>query len=172
MILFLDFDGVLHPWDPKTQLSEQQMFSLKPLLENTLRTFPNVEIVITSSWRQKYSLEKLRHLFSPEFSQRIIGVTPPSRRDKRGRYPNGCRSQEILQWLYQNRRNVDQWLALDDLEWMFEPSLRHRLILCDSAIGLTDQKINELEQRLTELMASGSITTLPTAKSPLQQEQA
>lgn len=65
MILFLDFDGVLHPWDPKTQLSEQQMFSLKPLLENTLRTFPNVEIVITSSWRQKYSLEKLRHLFSP-----------------------------------------------------------------------------------------------------------
>ena len=172
MILFLDFDGVLHPWDPKTQLSEQQMFSLKPLLENTLRTFPNVEIVITSSWRQKYSLEKLRHLFSPEFSQRIIGVTPPSRRDSRGRYPNGCRGQEILQWLYQNRRNVDQWLALDDLEWMFEPSLRHRLILCDSAIGLTDQKINELEQRLTELMASGSITTLPTAKSPLQQEQA
>ena len=86
MILFLDFDGVLHPWDPKTNLNEKQMFSLKPLLENTLRNFPDVEIVITSSWRQKYSLEKLRHLFSAEFSSRIIGVTPPTRRDERGRY--------------------------------------------------------------------------------------
>ena len=170
MILFLDFDGVLHPWDPKIQLNEKQMFSLKPLLENTLRSFPDVEIVITSSWRQKYSLEKLRRLFSPEFASRIIGVTPPTRRDERGRYPNGCRGQEILQWLYQNRRNVDQWLALDDLEWMFEPSLRNRLILCDSATGLTEQKINELEQRLKELM-TGSIT-LPAAKSSLQQEQA
>ncbi len=168
MIIFLDFDGVLHPWEPKTQLNEKQMFSSKPLLENTLRSFPNVEIVITSSWRQKYPLEKLRRLFSPEFAQRIIGVTPPTRRDERGRYPNGCRGQEILQWLYQNHRNVDQWIALDDLEWMFEPSLRSHLVLCDSSTGLTDQKINELEQRIKELMADN--ITLPTTKSTLRKE--
>ena len=48
MILFLDFDGVLHP-EPCDEDGEP--FCNLPALEAILRDFPAVEIVISSMWR-------------------------------------------------------------------------------------------------------------------------
>ena len=47
MILFLDFDGVLH-LEPAFA---KDMLSQLPLVEEILRDFAQVEIVISSAWR-------------------------------------------------------------------------------------------------------------------------
>ncbi|MFZ3000646.1 MAG: HAD domain-containing protein [Undibacterium umbellatum] len=53
MILFLDFDGVLHP---EPCYDKTQLFSCLPRLEAILRDFPTVQIVISSTWRKNWSI--------------------------------------------------------------------------------------------------------------------
>jgi hypothetical protein len=48
MILFLDFDGVLHPAPQPGQGGEERFISL-PLLEKVLRALPHVDVVISSA---------------------------------------------------------------------------------------------------------------------------
>src|SRR5437764_815182 len=102
MILFLDFDGVLHP-DPCCH--QDQLFCRLPLLEALLRELPSVDIVISSNWRANRSLGELRQLFSPDIGRRIIGMTPLQPEDDPPsdltHYP---RHAEISAWLKQSSR--------------------------------------------------------------------
>ena len=76
MILFLDIDGVLHPDPPQP---DQRLRSLPRLVE-ILRDHPQVEVVISSLWREKLSLDQLRDLFPADLRERIIDVTPIAER--------------------------------------------------------------------------------------------
>ena len=53
MILFLDFDGVLHPEGEDHIFKGGVDFCFLPRLEALLREFPQVKIVISSSWREQ-----------------------------------------------------------------------------------------------------------------------
>ena len=53
-LLFLDFDGVLHP----THFAGEDPFNRADLLEEVLANL-QVEIVISSSWRFTHSVSKL-----------------------------------------------------------------------------------------------------------------
>lgn len=136
MILFLDFDGVLHP-EPA-----DQEFCYLPQFENVMRDFPLVEIVISSMWRYQFSLDELRAKFSPDIAVRIIGTTPQTERiaDK---YIPARREGEILDWLAAVGRTDEPWIALDDATWQFT-QYRERLVECICHIGLN----NEAETRL------------------------
>ena len=48
VVLFLDFDGVTHP-EPCTQ---QEEFCTLHMIEGVVREFAELEIVISSSWRE------------------------------------------------------------------------------------------------------------------------
>jgi len=71
--LFLDFDGVLHP---EPCFDRSRLFCQLPVLEAVLRDFPEVDIVISSSWRELLHLDDLKSLFSGDIAWRIVGVTP------------------------------------------------------------------------------------------------
>jgi len=73
MIIFLDFDGVLHP-DPC--FDKDKLFICLPRLEQVLREFHSIRIVISSTWRLTRSLSDLKLFFSPDIANRIVGVTP------------------------------------------------------------------------------------------------
>lgn len=122
MILFLDFDGVLH----SELAAEADLFGLLPRFESILRDFPDVQIVISSSWRENASLDDLRARFSPDIARRIIGTTPVIPRVKQ---MVAHREQEILNWLESAGKRREPWLALDDTEWQFKDHRDH-LILC------------------------------------------
>ncbi|WCT24267.1 HAD domain-containing protein [Acidovorax temperans] len=51
-ILFLDFDGVLHP----EHCHESKHFCCLPVLEDALRQAPEWQVVISSTWRLQKSL--------------------------------------------------------------------------------------------------------------------
>lgn len=145
MILFLDFDGVLHT-DPC--YDETQLFSCLPPLEAMLRDFPEVEIVISSTWRESRSLSELKSFFSHDIGARIIGVTPIWR-DIPGivEVIGYQRHAEIEAWIRNSEMPWQQWIAIDDKSYLFKPFLPN-LIKTNSSTGLDEIAIASLRQRL------------------------
>src|ERR1035437_4587503 len=127
MILFLDFDGVLHPQYEDQPVPVDVAFCHLPRFEAVMRNFPAVQIVISSSWREQFSLDKLRSKFSADVSARIIGVTPVFPSD----HPRMVeqRESEIVAWLVAQGRIAEPWLALDDAAWQFKHHRDH-LVVC------------------------------------------
>lgn len=123
MILFLDIDGVLHPDPPQP---DQRLRSLPRLVE-ILRDYPQIEVVISSLWREHLSLDQLRDLFPADLRERIIDVTPIAERID-GWLP-ARREGEILDWLEASGRADEPWLAIDDQAWQFTQH-RDRLVEC------------------------------------------
>jgi hypothetical protein len=136
MILFLDFDGVLHPIN-----RANGAFALAPHFEQVMRDYPEIDIVISSTWREEYSLEKLRSVFSEDFRHRITDVTPVLTSASKPY----LRETEILTWLRDVGREYEAWLALDDSDWLFTPRCKN-LILVDTYLGFnahTEQVLRE-----------------------------
>jgi hypothetical protein len=132
MILFLDFDGVLHLEGEGHLPNDGTDFCFLPSLEALLREFPHVRIVISSSWRERLAFEALLAPFAEDIRPRILGVTPP--RGARIPHSFAHREGEILAWLQAHGAADEPWVALDDAEWQFD---RHkdRLVVCGSFVG-------------------------------------
>lgn len=141
MILFLDFDGVLHPVGKRT--GGETTFANLPLLEEWLRANKHVNVVISSSWREVMDLEILQHIFSEDLHSRVIDACPivPSEPD-----PEFCRHAEIMAWIKKNNYQGN-WLALDDTGYEFPPEFP-QLVLCDREIGIDKAIIEELTARM------------------------
>jgi len=139
-VVFLDFDGVLHPGTTGTM-------RLAGALEALLEKYPDVRIVISSSWRMGETLDELRGWFSPSIASRIIGVTPvlaPSLR--------AVRQAEAESWLGANPTR--HWCALDDEAELFQAGCSW-LILTDSRTGLTQDTLRKLEAKLRAAGCAG-----------------
>lgn len=141
MILFLDIDGTLHPMN-----RQDGVLSCLPMLEDVLRQHPGVDIVISSAWRTDHSLAQLRALFSPDISPRVIGITP----DRRAQYgvEKHQRQLEVEDWLSEQGREHEPWVAVDDDAWQFVPGCP-RLIVVDGETGLPLDLAERLSARLS-----------------------
>jgi hypothetical protein len=73
-MLFLDFDGVLHPLDKVELLHPDKWFVWAPLLEDLLRPWPDVQIMVHSSWRNTFTNDELRQLLK-SLAPRVVGGT-------------------------------------------------------------------------------------------------
>ena len=135
MILFLDFDGVLHPDDGKPVPDERRFVSL-PRLEDLLREFPRVRIVISSMWREQFPFETITSWFSEDIRSRIIGITPIPAVSSVGSMPLQ-READVLAWLEANGGCDQEWVALDDAAYAFRAHA-DRLVACKSYIGFDD----------------------------------
>ena len=140
-MLFLDFDGVLHP----TFCPDEEHFCCRPLFESVMRRFPGVHIVISSSWRRIYAIDYLRSRFSRDIAERIVGTTQLWVPDERLN-----RHQEIVAYIERKGIENAAWLALDDSAFEF-PTHCANLLLCDSRVGLTEERAEVLAQRLAAL---------------------
>lgn len=134
-LLFLDFDGVLHP----THFAGESPFSRAHLLEEALAQF-SPKIVVSSSWRFTHHLEKLQRTVPAFISSLIIGATGAP---VIGKYPRYSEIQGYLQGY-----GPADWKALDDSYWEF-PSPCPRLIRCNPNTGITDKQILELSKWLS-----------------------
>jgi hypothetical protein len=132
VIVFLDFDGVLHP-DPCHDVT--RLFENAPRLALALIDFPRVVLVLSTAWRQGATYEQLLVLLPQPLRERVIGVTPNF-----GDFSSAAalipyrRQAECMRWLLQNRLQGEAWLALDDRASEFTPYCEN-LIECDPQSG-------------------------------------
>lgn len=135
-IVFLDFDGVLHPHPP----FPSELFGRLPIFESWLRERPLVQVVISSSWRMTHDLDELRKFFSEDVQPRVVDVTPA------GADSSGSREHQIRSWL-RACAPAAQWVAFDDCQWLF--SRTERLVLCRSVDGLQTEDLEAADRLLT-----------------------
>jgi hypothetical protein len=148
MILFLDFDGVLHP---EPCFDRANLFSCLPRLESVLTDFPDIQIVISSTWRENRTLDVLRGFFSEPIQQRIVGATP-GWRDHQGLLEviGYQRQTEIEAWLRSSSEPWMHWIAIDDKAYLFRPFLKN-LIKTKSETGFDIKAERELRAMLSQI---------------------
>lgn len=144
MILFLDFDGVLH--SALNAVGHSDDFIKLPILENWLRQYPEVNIVISSSWREIMRMEALREIFSEDLRHRVVDACPIIPIDQEINY---YRYEEIMTWIKLQKYD-GLWLAIDDATHEFPPFF-DRLVVCQKNIGIDNSVIKKLTVKFKEL---------------------
>ena len=121
LILYLDFDGVLHHenclWHSKigAYLSAPEgyvLFQHSELLEQLLAPYPQVQIVLSTSWVRQYGCSKAAKNLRPVLRSRVIGATYNSnmREHEFSALPRG-----LQVWSDVVKRKPRNWLAIDDV---------------------------------------------------------
>jgi len=154
LIVFLDFDGVLHP-DP---CRDEQLFEHAPRLTRALEEFPEASVVLSTSWRTFLKFEQLVEPLDADLQRRVIGVTPRFAEfaAKRELVPYR-RQAECVHWLSQNGMNDSAWIALDDRPSWFEPYCEN-LVACDALVGFDDEVAGRLRTGLLRARRRMTIT--------------
>jgi hypothetical protein len=131
VVLFLDFDGVLHP-------CQSGSFRHMPLFEQWLLTHPSVEVVVSSTWRETHTFTELCSLFPATVRDRIIGTTPV--------FEDRLREDEIQHFAC--RHGIAHWFCIDDQVSDF-PSIREsRLVATEYVRGITAEILREMSRRV------------------------
>lgn len=146
MILFLDYDGVLHP-DPCPDT--RRLFENAGRLADALDEFPEVGIVLSTSWRNVRLESELIDPLPAALRARVLGINP-----RFGEFPAAAaripyrRHAECEQWLLSNDMADSPWWALDDRAYWFAPYCEN-LIQCDARWGFDERARAHLISTLT-----------------------
>ena len=144
-IVFLDFDGVLHPTNylnfetinGELVLTDDIRFCWAEVLWNLIAKF-DCHLVIHSSWRSSYTLQELQYLLPASLAGRVVAITAGDNR-----------YEGILN--YVEEAKVKNYIILDDAADEF-PSDCSELLLCHGNRGISSQDIqNRVTSFLTRL---------------------
>jgi hypothetical protein len=167
MILFLDFDGVLHPdavylvRGRPVLKGEGSLFMWAPKLIEALDPYQEVNIVLSTSWVRHLGFTKAKNRLPQSLAKRVIGATWHSamlQTDEDGYlanqswYDQATRYGQIARYVSRAKLSHEQWLAIDDDVAGWPEALRDRLIATDGETGLSPpNKIAALQQKLHNL---------------------
>lgn len=148
-ILFLDFDGVLHP----EGCSQRHLLMHVPTLASILERHA-AKIVVSSTWRLTRSLSTLRILLGPELGPLVIGKTGLYASMSMYNLPDSLRMyqrhMECVGWMRKHHSYPERWLALDDRAYLFSPFCPN-VLECNARTGLDVQTLQLLDSRLALL---------------------
>lgn len=151
ILCFLDIDGVLNSNEFFIQnpsglgLDPKRIQLLNKLLEET-----NASVVISSSWRIRYSIHSLQKMFEEvgfKYSERIIGATSSETTGKRG--------DEIDLWLRQI--HVDAFVILDDDDDM--SIVQDMLVQTSFETGLLEEHVEKAKRIIAKQLHNESNTS-------------
>jgi hypothetical protein len=155
-VIYLDYDGVthpgevyVHPTEPKIRLHAKgcTLFENAPFLEEALAPYPDLHIVLSTSWVRSFGFEYARDQLMPSLRERVCGSTYDPKDPMAWRFSRRTRYDQILGDV--SRRKPDRWLAIDDdaLGWP-QKELGH-LVFVPGEFGLwSDLARTELKARL------------------------
>lgn len=151
-VLFLDFDGVLHP--DAVYLSRQgpvlrtegELFMWAPVLADILEHFNEVSLILSTSWVRNLSYKRALSFLPPDLGKRVAGATwhssmardwvDESKWDGRTRYDQISR--------FAARAQLVNWVSLDDDPEGWGATAQHRLVACNPDLGLSDPQTQRL----------------------------
>lgn len=138
-LLFLDFDGVLHP----NGATAPACFSRAAALTRVLDAAPEAHVVVSSSWRFHHTGQELLAAMPSALAARVVACTGPALPGRHQRH------REIVVFIERHAR-CHPWRALDDATCEF-PTACPELIACNGGIGLEASQLTALEAWLSRL---------------------
>jgi len=153
------FDGVLHPdsvflhprYGPTLRGCDgHSMFEHVELLEDVLAPYPEVRIVLSTSWVRRYrgSLVRVARGLTPGLRRRVVGATFHSAMSA---VEFGQMSRGMQVWQDVMRRKPSVWIALDDYEHWPEWCAEH-LVRSDPVLGISEPAVlAELRSKLAAM---------------------
>lgn len=157
-ILYLDYDGVLHPEPvyrhPKggmyfgVEHRGHSLFEYAEVLVDALAPYPHVAIVLSTSWVRVLSYSQAKAYLPEALRSRVIGATFHSAMNK-FEFDAMTRGAQVL--ADATRRSVTSWVALDDDDEGWGAAASPHLVLSERTSGLTEpQTLKELSRKLKE----------------------
>ena len=150
-IVYLDFDGVLHPdevyrirgkivlkWDGIA------LFEWAPLLAEDLEHFPEVRIILSTSWVHVLSFNYARSQLPEALAKRVIGATWHSTMNLSWWF-SLTRFEQIK--LHAQRHKISRWLAIDDNDYGWPAEQSGRFVHTDSMLGIAAPDSRQLLQK-------------------------
>lgn len=155
-VLYLDFDGVLHHEDVCVNTKRglyfganaqahgvrhghsHRLFEYAPLLVDLLEPYPDVHIVLSTSWVRWRGYEHARDRLPTELARGCVGATFHKQMDRNAllQMPRG-----LQVWMDVERRQPSVWLAIDD-DYSDRPDwCQDRLVRSDDNWGISRPKV-------------------------------
>ena len=164
-ILFLDFDGVLHPDRAYLHrgrpmlVGAGQLFMWVDILVELLTPYPEIQIVISSSWPRELRFSKAKKYLPLALQNKVIGATWHSGMAKHPEanhhiqstwWDTATRYEQIRRYI--DRAQIKNWLAIDDNPTGWQDIDKEKIIITNSDMGISDLFIiNILKHKLNEL---------------------
>lgn len=161
-ILFLDFDGVLHPdaaFRTKHGIELRapgKLMMHAEILHDIVRDFPQLKISLSSSWVRMLGYQRARAALPANLQDRTVSATWHSRMRNTAReeYDLFTRYEQICGAV--TRAGITQWIAVDDDPDFSWPEHDSRLVRCDPNLGLGSVQTQlELRAKLQSLFFVG-----------------
>jgi len=143
-VCYCDFDGVTH-FDSVYVSSSRgihmtahghELFEWAPILEQLLQPFPEVEIVLSTSWVRARSLEFAKAQLSPALQARVVGATFDNRVTQKLDFDLMPRGLQV--WRDVERRKPTKWFAIDNDDRGWPAWCRDHLIKTEDHLGMSD----------------------------------
>ncbi len=158
-VLYLDFDGVLHPEDvwrrpgfgPYVATPPgHAVFEHAPLLVTLLAPYPAMRIVLSTSWVRVYgSVRKVAQRLPQALRSRVVGATFHGDMDA---YLFTTLPRGLQVWADVRRRHPMAWLALDDQDDGWPDAARDHLVLTDPVLGISEPGVyHAIEAKLAAM---------------------
>ncbi|WP_040653094.1 HAD domain-containing protein [Pseudogulbenkiania ferrooxidans] len=155
-ILFLDFDGCLHPdavflvnREPVLRSPGSQLFEHADLLSELLKPYPRLQIVLCTAWVQTLGFGRAKGYLPRPLQERIIGSTYEYCSDLYTWFEL-TRFDQIMQ--YVRNKDIQAWLALDDDYHGWPVVFESHLISPDRNLGLGEPRTREKLMAKLELI--------------------
>lgn len=157
-ILYLDYDGVLHPEPvyrhPRGGMyfgvdhTGHALFEHAEILVDALALHPEVRIVLSTSWVRVLGFSQAKAYLPEALRSRVIGATFHSTMNK-FEFDAMTRGAQVL--ADATRRSATRWVALDDDDEGWIGAASKHLVLTCGRNGIADpQAVAELSEKLQE----------------------
>lgn len=149
-VLFVDYDGVLHRLSAlrtrrgivSSAPQTIQLFEYAPVLEEALEPYPDVEIVLSTSWVPTLGFDRAKNALPiGSLRGRVTGATFHSKYHDAWSWPIVGRGVQVLRYVRVHR--LRHWVAIDDQGDDFDDHDEH-LVKCDEKLALGDLGTVEL----------------------------
>jgi hypothetical protein len=120
-VIFLDFDGVLHPGEvwyehgmrlPVLRAPGHELFESMVVFEAAIAPYPQIKVVLSTSWVPALGFEQACGFLNESLRSRVIGATYDPESPDAWRFNRLRRYDAIEQDV--RRRKPQRWLAVDD----------------------------------------------------------
>jgi hypothetical protein len=156
-VCYCDYDGVLHDdavyWSRSTGIHlrtpGRRLFEWAFILEELLAPFPDVKIVLSTSWVRHKRFNFAKKQLPLELQSRVIGATFHSRDTPRHEFDDMSRGMQIYADV--QRRLPTRWIAIDNDDHGWPVWCRDHLIKTDDRLGLSEGAVQE---QIRKMLAS------------------